>query len=152
MFTAKCSCITSKESFLRKACENGELEEVKGFIEEGVDVDSRCPQLGNTPRACYGKVDIVRLLLDHGANIHSKSQNDYTALHQALWLRHEAADDDDKVVKLLIERGADLHAKSHDGTPLDEAKYYAKESNHSSAIALLDKIKTAIISTKGKND
>ena len=53
------------------ACGDDKLDEAKGLIEERVDVELRN---GYTPlmRATrYNHVDIVQLLLDHGANINS---------------------------------------------------------------------------------
>merc|ERR1712038_1533039 len=86
------------------------------------DIESRDGE-GMTPlmfAAEYGCADIVRLLLDNGANIESKDGG-ITALYCA------AINGNDEVVKLLIRRGANLHIKDiddsySDSTPLDEAK------------------------------
>ena len=131
----------SKGRHLRVACIDGRLDEVKGLIGEGVDVESS-HWTGQTPLMCaaeYGHVDIVRLLLDNGANIHNKDGSWRTALHfAAFWGR-------DEVVRLLIERGANLHVMSdRTETPLNEAN-----KQHSSTAAI---IKANIKSTKGKND
>ena len=56
----------------------------------------------------------VALLLDRGANIHSKEQHGNTPLH------HAAVKNARETVELLIERGADVNAKGSVGsTPLD---------------------------------
>ena len=139
---------------LRRACENYELDEVKQLIEEGVDVDSR-DEFGGTPLmyACavrkseFGidNVDIVRLLLDHGADVNHKFTNNDggngTALHYAT---HNGYNE---TVKLLIERGANLHVKdSGNRTPLDDAKIWKRSSTAATII------EAAMKSTKGKND
>ena len=130
----------SKGEQLRLAC-NDRLDEAQRLIEEGVDVDSRS-EFGLTPlmiAADKGRVDIIRLLLDNGANIQSQSIG-WTALNRAAYNGH------DEAVRLLIKRGANLHVRGyHSKTPLDKAK----QNNHSSTAAI---IKTAIKSTKGKNE
>ena len=73
------------------ACEDGRLDEVKGLIDEGVDVNSRSGN-GRTPlmyAARNGHVDIVRLLLDHGANINQKSNDGCTVMHVAAFWGHD---------------------------------------------------------------
>ena len=121
---------------MRDACWNDMLDEVKGLIEEGVDVDSK-GENGWTPlliAILKGNVGIVRLLLDHGANINYRPHNRYTAIHHA-------ACHGEETVRILIERGANLHVKNYLGkTPLD----YAKESFTATII------ERAIKSTKGK--
>ncbi|MCF8466532.1 MAG: ankyrin repeat domain-containing protein [Sneathiella sp.] len=52
------------------------------------------------------KYDLIALLLDHGADIHQRGINDWTALHYA------AAQRDLTAVKLLLSRGADPHLKT----------------------------------------
>ena len=134
-----------KEWCLRSACHNGRLEEAMGLIDEGVDVESRNWNWNDraTPlimAACNDKVDIIRLLLDHGANVHSKDSDGDTALHCAAYNGY------DEAVKLLIGGGANLHVKNNDNrTPLDEAKRH----DRSSTIAIIE---ATIKSTKGKNE
>lgn len=57
-----------------------------------------------------GKLDFIRLLLDHGVDIHD--QND-------LALREACSFDNVHVVKLLLERGADIHVEND--APLKQA-------------------------------
>ena len=132
----------SKGRQLKDACLYGRLDEVKGLIDEGVDVDSSdwSGQTSLMYAARNGHVEIVRLLLDNGANIHNKDDTWRTALHYAAYYGY------DEAVRLLIGRGANLHVKSDWGeTPLDEAN----AGHHCSTAAI---IKANIKSTKGKND
>ena len=67
----------------------------------------------------FGRINIVQLLLNKGADINAPSKNDQQVmpLHSALTNPRNAA-----VAELLIERGADLHARQFEGyTPLHYA-------------------------------
>ena len=130
----------SKEEQLREACSKDRFDEVRGLIEEGVDVDSK-DEIGRTPlmwAAYKGHVEIIRLLLDHGADVNNRTYGDYyIALHWA------ASYGKDESVKLLIERGANLHVVNNNGsTALNEAK-------RRKTVAIILK---AMSSIKGKND
>jgi hypothetical protein len=64
----------------------------------------------------YNQTDIVRLLLDHGADVNARALNDFTALHYAV-VRNQTT-----IVELLLGRGADVHAVDGNGyTPLSYA-------------------------------
>ena len=60
-----------------------------------------------------GYVDVVRLLLDRGAEVNGKASGGMTTIHYAAWFAH--AD----VVRLLLDRGAEVNVKDNTGlTPL----------------------------------
>lgn len=62
---------------------------------------------------------VLRLLLQHGANIHERGFNDGTPLHHAVWHR------DAEAIKILLAHGADptLRTRIDDlSTPLEDAK------------------------------
>ena len=66
---------------------------------------------------------IVRLLLEHGANIHARSNFDMTAMMMAAMNGHEAT------VRLLLEKGADIHARDEHGkTALMTASWQGHEA------------------------
>ena len=104
-----------------KAAKKGDTAALRRLIHMDKSLLSACDSDGSTPLHCAawkGQVEAVRFLLDAGADIQAKSQNDHygdTALHAA------AHGNQKEVVKLLIERGADVRAKNRAGrTPLDE--------------------------------
>ncbi len=77
--------------------------------------------------AGFGSLEIVKLLLDKGADINAKNKRNSTPLH---WAIH-----DETKVRLLVTRGADIHAKQIEGrTPLYQAAVLA---NGSAVVRLL---------------
>ena len=56
-----------------------------------------------------GKIDAIRLLCEHDANVNSKLSNGCTALHIAAFYGHAS------VVKCLSESGAKIDEKNNDG-------------------------------------
>jgi ankyrin repeat protein len=101
-----------------------------------------------------GRIDVVRLLIEHGADVNAKGMGGFTALHVAagkgyrdivelLLLNgadvnaktrdlstplHMAVEGGADVVETLLEHGADSHFRNKDGeSPLDRAKALGKE-------------------------
>lgn len=75
--------------------------------------------------------DIARTLIDHGANVNAKGENDVTPLHTA------AARGNLESAKLLLDHGADVNATSKDGKkPIT----YAEERNHPEMVDFLKSI------------
>ncbi|KAF1970942.1 hypothetical protein BU23DRAFT_590811 [Bimuria novae-zelandiae CBS 107.79] len=73
--------------------------------------------------AAYGHEAVAKLLLEKGADVEAKTNDDWTPLRGAATSGHEA------VVKLLLERGADVEAKDNNGwTPLRGAAYNGHEA------------------------
>ena len=61
---------------------------------------------------------LIRVLLDNGADIHSRNRQGWTPLHKASWLP------DEELVRLLVEEGADIAAvDDHGSTPLHTAAF-----------------------------
>jgi len=72
--------------------------------------------------------DIARTLIDHGADVNAKAENDLTPLHTA------TARGNLDSAKLLLEHGADINAVTKDGkTPIA----YAQERNHPEMVEFL---------------
>ena len=69
-----------------------------------------------------GHLEVVRLLLDHGADIH---------VQEGIALRKAAGHEHLEVVKLLIDRGADIHTQG------DNPLYLAAEKGPADIVMLL---------------
>ena len=72
-----------------------------------------------------GELEVVRLLLDRGADVHAKNDD---ALQWAAYNDHL------EVVRLLLDRGADVHSMN------DDALQWAAEMGHLEVVALLKSV------------
>jgi len=94
-----------KEANVHDACEDGDLELVRELIttspSEIWKTDEICYFSALHVAANHGHLEIVKLLLDAGADINRKSKSGETALHLAVVKNHI------DVVKCLLVRGAD---------------------------------------------
>ena len=101
-----------------EAAEMGDLDRVKAFIEEGIEVNVK-KNNGSTPlyMAAYGgHMDVVELLIDKGADVNASNNWGWTPLHTA------AAHGYRDIVELLLAKGANVNAKRMAGwTPLHQA-------------------------------
>jgi len=98
------------------ASEDGDLKLLHELIISDPTILNYTDADGYTPlqRACYhDNFEIVRALLNYGANVATKSQEGWTPLHSACnWNSY-------RCVRLLLENGADVNAQSKGGlTPL----------------------------------
>jgi ankyrin repeat protein len=75
-----------------------------------------------------GHEEVVRLLLDRGADVAAKTEYGWTALHWAAESGHEA------VMRLLLDQGADIAAKDERGRT---ALHWAAENGHEAVVRLL---------------
>lgn len=94
-----------------EAIQGGDVDGVKQFIEEGLNVNLL--RDGVTPlmiAASAGKAEVAQALLEAGVNINEKGEDGGTALHKA------AADQEDAaIVELLVQSGVDAAAKNKAG-------------------------------------
>ena len=102
------------------AAKEGNLEMVQSIIEEqNFDVNTKYEKDGSTALhwAAYGgQYDVVKYLVEHGADVNAKDNNDMTPLMDAAQEGHL------EVVKYLVEHGADVNAKhGEDWTALTSA-------------------------------
>jgi len=96
-------------------CQNGMTSSVVRMLEmKSIDVEGRrggredgytCLMIA----ACYGHLDICRLLIDKGAKVEAKDSNDWTSLHCAASQGHV------EIVRLLCDCGADVEARDRWG-------------------------------------
>lgn len=96
---------------LMQACINGRPDIVELLLISGADPNIR-DEAGNSPLTCassssYGNLEIIKSLLNHGADINAKVYNGWPPLFFAF--------NNYEVVKLLLERGADANARDDDG-------------------------------------
>ncbi|KAK3611879.1 hypothetical protein CHS0354_021315 [Potamilus streckersoni] len=90
---------------------NGDLTQVKKDIEQGCDVNAMFE--GRYPihyAADYGQTEVIRCLIDHGAQIDVKDKHGITPILAAVWEGHTES------VKLLLEKGAKKNGKAPDGS------------------------------------
>jgi ankyrin repeat protein len=84
-----------------------DIGKVRRLIARGADVNARSSNLGRTPllvAAGYpGTVDVLKLLLANGANLHAKDAAGFTALGIAM------TSADVEVVRFLVDRGLDVN-------------------------------------------
>ena len=99
---------------IQTAARKGNLKEVERQLALGVNVNSRHFFTRDTPliEAAYnGHVEIVKLLIDRGADVNLKGEAWYGPLHAAAMGGHA------EVVKLLLDNGADVNI-FHQDKPL----------------------------------
>ena len=115
------------------ATSQGRTKEVRRLLEEGAeDIEGNGGPFWNTPlcEAAYrGHVEILRLLLEHGAEM-SSSRTGATPLHFAAC--HDPKRE--TVVQLLLDRGADVLSETDAG---HTAEYWAKACGHHNTAAML---------------
>jgi len=75
-----------------------------------------------------GHEEVIKLLLECGANVNAQGKNGKTALHSAVEKGHE------EVVKLLLECGANVDAQDKDGKSILQ---FAVEKQHEKFVKLL---------------
>src|SRR6266702_3108630 len=116
---------------LHKVCGNSEdksqedgVHIVRLLLERGVDVNAQ-PKHKWTPlhfASYYGKLETVRLLLDHGAAVSAETDNGDNPLHKVSQGTYASEDAGSDVARLLLQHGADVNAKARSGgTPIDSA-------------------------------
>ena len=95
------------------AAEEGDAAEVGRLLSSGASADERATPGGETPlmrAAARGHLDVVRVLLDAGADACARRADGFTPLIFAVFFGHEG------VVRLLVARGADASARTGLGT------------------------------------
>ena len=112
-------------SFGQYECEADGVRVAELLLELGAEVDTRTKD-HLTPlhlASRYGKLDMVRLLLDHGADPEANGEGEKT-LHKVSYGEYRSQEDGVRVAQLLLERGADVNTRCNNHqTPLHIASY-----------------------------
>ncbi|XP_071482918.1 ankyrin repeat and KH domain-containing protein mask-like, partial [Diadema antillarum] len=107
------------ESLLSLACSGGYFELAHVLLKMNANVEDRGSKGDCTPlmeAASAGHVDLVKLLLEYGADTNAQSSAGNTPLMYACNGGHE------EIVKLLLDQGANIEDHNENGhTPLMEA-------------------------------
>ncbi len=104
-----------KKSDFIKAVKSGKTDAVGDLIKRGADVNVKSND-GWTALMCTHLVDIARLLIENGADIHARGSEDQTPLIHACRYGYTP------IARLLIEKGAVIDARNKEGyTALIEA-------------------------------
>ena len=107
------------------------MEEVKRFLEAGEDLNAKGTREEPNPltaAALGGQCEVVKLLLERGANIETKDSQGETPLIKA------AATGQADVIKLLLAKGAKVNARNvHRRSAICEAAYWG----HADAVRAL---------------
>ncbi|WP_439624346.1 ankyrin repeat domain-containing protein [Gemmata sp.] len=93
----------------------GELDKVKGLLARNAELKGARDDLEQTPlhvAAHYGHAEIVKLLLEQGADVNARAYNEFAPLHLT---------ESPEVVKLLIAHKADVDAEAGGETALQRA-------------------------------
>ena len=122
---------STNNPLLHVVCRLAYIGPIKVLLKFGFDVNARSTNQGRTPlhvATVHDNVDIVRLLLDAGADIEDQADSERRAIHYAA--RHGLPD----VLELLLRRGAQIEALNIDNeTALHEAIF----NEHVDAVRLL---------------
>jgi ankyrin repeat protein len=63
--------------------------------------------------AYYGHVNSLRLLLEHGADVHSRDKDGRTPLHDLVWGGESFKGDRPDIARLLLKHGANVNARDN---------------------------------------
>ena len=103
-----------------RAVEEGDLESLRALLDEHPELVRQRGTNGNDLFGMAGDLDLVRLLLERGADVNRGNDYGWTKLHQAGY------GNDRELAEVLLAAGArtDLYARGDGGTPLVVALFW----------------------------
>ena len=118
------------------AANNGDIDVASAML-------AREPRLAQAPRALFraaamGKIDVVRLLVEHGADVNAATVEDSSYVGTPLLAATEMLNEAPDTVALLLELGADPNLEAGGETPLHMAMAtYARSPDKHNVVELL---------------
>ena len=106
------SKIEAPEIDIQTAILTGNLEAVKQHVKIGTEINRKDAITGSTPlitAASFGKDDIVKVLIDAGADLSLKNNDGATALHSAAFFCRV------EIVQILLNANADKSLRNNFG-------------------------------------
>ena len=103
---------------LRVACEHGFLPEVRELLSMGADLHVRLPSDNGQVihyASAQGQLDVVKLLIEEGADVTSLTSAGCTPLHYAAAAAVAHPKQQAAVARTLIAEGVDIDARTEDG-------------------------------------
>lgn len=127
--TGTAKATPKKQANIWAAASKGELDKVAQALAAGADING--PKKGELPlhlAVLAGQTDVVELLLERGADVHSRDNTDFTALHSCIASAGiKTPKIRAKLLEILIAAGADVNAASCTaGKPLPMARNYRR--------------------------
>lgn len=120
------------------AVENGNIEEVKNALDNRADANVKNRNGASVLyiAANQGRTEIVKLLVDAGANVEFKFHDgNVSSLQRASWFGYTG------IVKLLIDAKADVQAKNNEG---DTSLQWAAAAGRTEVVKLLIEAKAEV--------
>jgi uncharacterized protein len=123
----------ASDSYFRSVVQGDSLEEIRYAIFIGADVNA-----GEAPYTAFlwaveqnENPEVIKLLLDSGADINAKTQSSWKVLNVAV-----SKNNNPEVLRMLIDAGADVNAKDKDGRTL--LNYTVQHENTEKARLLIE--------------
>src|SRR6266404_5756523 len=88
------------------------------FLVQGIDVNAK-NKYGNAPlhlTCLYGKLEVARMLLEHGTTANMESENGETPLHQVSQGKYASERTGVDVARLLLKHGVYVDARKNRGS------------------------------------
>ena len=114
--------IPYNESSFTECAKKGDIEAVKLFLDEGIDINAvnKKGQTALIRAAEYQRKEVVTLLLEKGADVEFIGER-----HARTALMEAAGTGNNSIIKQLVEKGANVNAKDYENTtPLHFASMY----------------------------